>query len=131
MRLAKKLPSIFAVRKPEVELPCGPRSLRAAAGPPLHYHENEDELFLVQEGRAGFFYDDQWHEVGRGGVVFMPRKVIHTIKNIGDTPSRMLIQTHPAGFETFFARRAQEFAKPGGPDMQRIVAISAEQGIHH
>jgi hypothetical protein len=61
----------------------------------------------------------------------MPRNVIHTFKNIGDTPSRMLIQTHPAGFETFFARCAQEFAKPGGPDMQRIAAISAEHGIHH
>ena len=29
------------------------------------------------------------------------------------------------------AQTGQDFAKPGGPDMQRIVAISAEQGIHH
>jgi hypothetical protein len=59
----------------------------------------------------------------------MPRTVIRTFKNIGDTPSRLLIETSPAGFETFFARCAQEFARPGGPDMQRIIAISTEHGI--
>ncbi len=98
-------------------------------GPPPHYHVNEDELFLVQEGKMGFFYDDQWHEAGPGGVVFMPRKAVHTFKNIGDSPSRMLIQTYPAGFEAFFARCAQEFEKQDG-HMQRIIAIGADRGIH-
>jgi hypothetical protein len=36
----------------------------------------------------------------------------------------------PSGFETFFARCAEEYAKPGSPDMGRIAAISAEHGIH-
>jgi hypothetical protein len=35
----------------------------------------------------------------------------------------------PAGFETFFAESAQEFAKTGGPDMERIVDIHREHGI--
>ena len=41
-----------------------------------------------------------------------------------------LSRQSPAGFETFFARCAQEFAKPGGPDRQHVVAISSEHGIH-
>ena len=99
-------------------------------GPPPHYHENEDETFLVQEGRFGFFRDGRWEELGPGGIAFMPRNVIHTFKNVGDSPGRLLISTHPSGFEVFFARCAEEFAKPTPTDMERIMAISAEHGIH-
>jgi hypothetical protein len=42
----------------------------------------------------------------------------------------MLIMTTPSGFEKFFARCAEEFAKPGGPDMSRIAKIGEEHGIH-
>jgi hypothetical protein len=28
------------------------------------------------------------------------------------------------------ARCQEEFQKPGGPDMERVLAISAEHGIH-
>jgi quercetin dioxygenase-like cupin family protein len=99
-------------------------------GPPPHYHLNEDEWFVVQEGRVSFLVEGTCREVPAGGVVFTPRGSIHTFKNIGDKPLRMLISSSPAGFETFFSRCAEEFAKPGGPDMERIVEISAEHGIH-
>jgi quercetin dioxygenase-like cupin family protein len=99
-------------------------------GPPPHYHLNEDEWFVVQEGRVGFLADGQWQEVGAGGVVFAPRGSVHTFKNVGDKPSRMIVSTSPAGFETFFSRCAEEFAKPGGPNMERILEISAEHGIY-
>ena len=99
-------------------------------GPPPHYHENEDEWFLVQEGRVAFFSAGEWHEPGIGALVFMPRHHVHTFKNVGETPSRMLITTAPSGFEKFFARCEEEFTKPSGPDMARIAAISAEHGIH-
>jgi mannose-6-phosphate isomerase-like protein (cupin superfamily) len=100
-------------------------------GPPPHYHLNEDEWFVVQEGRAQFFADGQTLEVGPGGAVFAPRGSTHTFKNIGDQPLRMLVTAAPAGFEKFFARCAEEFTRPGGPDMERIVQISAEHGIHY
>jgi quercetin dioxygenase-like cupin family protein len=99
-------------------------------GPPPHYHLDEDELFMVREGTLRFFANDQWTQVGPGGVVFAPRRTVHTFRNVGDSPSRMTILTQPSGFEVFFARCAEEFKRPGGPDMERIVAISAEHGIH-
>lgn len=100
-------------------------------GPPPHYHENEDETFLVQEGRFSFLANGEWREAGAGAIIFAPRKSVHTFRNVGDTPGRVLIYAAPSGFETFFTRCAEEFAKPGGPDMARIFAISAEHGIHY
>jgi quercetin dioxygenase-like cupin family protein len=100
-------------------------------GPPLHYHLNDDEWFFPLEGCVEFFKDNAWTEVPIGSAVFMPRGVVHTFRNSGDKPLKMLIHTAPSGFETFFARCAEEFAKPNPPDMSRIVEISAEHGIHY
>lgn len=99
-------------------------------GPPLHYHKNEDEHFFVVDGRASFYQAGQWSEVPAGTAVFMPRGVVHAFKNVGHTPLRQIIQTTPAGFERFFQRCADEFARPGGPDLQRIAEISREHGIY-
>ena len=99
-------------------------------GPPPHYHTQDDESFHVLEGRVEFFADGQWREVAPGGTVFMPRGAVHAFRNAGTTPSRMLLSTTPSGFEIFFARCAEEFARPGGPDMPRVMAIAAEHGIH-
>ena len=99
-------------------------------GPPLHFHINEDETFHVLEGRVAFFQDSHWEEVGPGGSAFLPRGELHTFQNVGDTPARMLLSTIPAGFDLFFSRCAEEWAKDGGPDMARIFQIAAEHGIH-
>jgi len=99
-------------------------------GPPPHYHLNDDETFHVIEGRVAFFLNGEWNEVGPGGTAFMPRGIVHTFKNVGDEPSRMLNMTAPSGFEKFFARCAEEFAKGDNPDMSRIAEIGVEHGIH-
>lgn len=99
-------------------------------GPPPHWHENEDEWFNVLEGRVSFLTDGVWHEVGPGATAFVPKNAVHAFKNVGDAPLRMLITTAPSGFEIFFTRCAAEFANPAGPDMDRILEISAEHGIH-
>jgi quercetin dioxygenase-like cupin family protein len=99
-------------------------------GPPLHFHINDDEAFHVLEGRVAFFQNSTWQEVGPGGSAFVPRGQVHTFKNVGEENSRMILSTTPAGFDHFFARCAEEWAKEGGPDMDRIVRIAAEHGIH-
>jgi hypothetical protein len=78
-----------------------------------------------------FLVDGTWQEVAEGSTVFAPKKSVHSLKNVGDTPARVLTAMVPAGFEVFFARCAEEFAKPGAPDLARIVEISAEHGIHY
>lgn len=98
-------------------------------GPPPHSHAAEDEWFHVLEGRAAFLKDGDWVEVPPESTVFIPKGTVHSFKNVGDTPLKQLITVAPAGIETFFARCAEEFQKPEGPDMERILAISAEHGI--
>lgn len=99
-------------------------------GPPPHYHTREDEWFHVLEGQFAFFTGDKWTEVPVGTAVFLPKNSIHTFRNIGATPGRLLITAAPSGFEIFFQRCAEAFACPEGPDMDRIIHISAEHGIH-
>jgi mannose-6-phosphate isomerase-like protein (cupin superfamily) len=100
-------------------------------GPPPHYHEREDEIFFVQDGRMAFLVDGTWQEVPEGTTVFAPKMSVHSLKNVGDVPAQVLTAMVPAGFEVFFARCAEEFAKSGGPDLPRIVEISVEHGIHY
>jgi hypothetical protein len=99
-------------------------------GPPPHYHEVEDETFHVLEGRAEFFYDGKWTEVPVGTTVHIPKGLVHTFRNAGDQPLKQLITVSPSGFEVFFAKSQAEFSKPGGPDMERVMAICAEHKIY-
>lgn len=99
-------------------------------GPPPHCHDNEDEWFYVQEGTVSFFIDGQWTDAHPGDTVFAPRKQVHTFKNNTSKPTKMLIHTSPSGFEKFFAEAAEVFARPGAPDMQRVVQIAEAHGIH-
>ena len=100
-------------------------------GPPPHCHDNEDEWFWPLSGRAEFLKDGAWIEVPAKTAVFMPRGTVHAFRNPNSEPLHMLIQTMPGGFDQFFAECADEFAKGGPPDMDKIIAISAKYGIHY
>jgi quercetin dioxygenase-like cupin family protein len=100
-------------------------------GPPPHWHDNEDEWFVVLEGQAEFFKDGVWAAVPVGSAVFAPRGSVHAFRNAGQMMLKQLLNTSPSGFETFFTRIAEEFRREGGPDMARVVEISAEHGIHY
>jgi len=84
----------------------------------------------VLKGRAEFFKVNVRAEVPVGTAVFTPRGVVHAFRNPGDKPLRMLMHTAPSGFENFITRCSEEFAKPGAPEMARIVGIAAGHGIH-
>lgn len=98
-------------------------------GPPPHWHEKDDEWFLVVDGEAEFFMDGKWSAVPVGTAVHVPHGTIHAFRNIGSTPLKQIIHVSPSGFENFFERCAAEFRRDGGPDMAVIAAIAAEHGI--
>ena len=101
----------------------------AGNGPPIHIHTNEDEMFIVIEGRFSFFTDGRWTEGGPGTSVFLPRNKPHCFKNIGDTPGKLCVLANPPGMEIFFDRCEEPFYRETGPDMEAITAIADDHGI--
>ena len=99
-------------------------------GPPLHYHENEDEWFWPISGSAEFFIGNKWTLVPAKTAVFAPRRSVHAFRNPNSEPLEMLIQTIPGGFDKFFSECAAEFKKNSQPNMDLVVEISARHGIY-
>jgi mannose-6-phosphate isomerase-like protein (cupin superfamily) len=58
-------------------------------GPSLHRHPYA-EVFVVQQGRATFFLDDEQHEVRAGQIIVVPAGRAHRFVNSGDEPLRQL-----------------------------------------
>ena len=51
---------------------------------PNHYHDVQDELYLVHRGTATFVFDDSEHVVGEGGVVHVESTTHRQISNRTD-----------------------------------------------
>lgn len=96
-------------------------------GPPLHTHDLEDEFFFVIEGTVKFSVDGKESIVGPGGFVCATRGSIHTFKNIGATPSRMIISCTPAGLEIPFREAARLPESELTPE--RLTEIFGRAGI--
>ena len=78
-------------------------------GPPLHVHDEEDELIFVVEGTFRIKLGETIHEAPPGSFVFIPRRTPHTWQNVGDSFARFFATVMPAGaaFEQFFIRYAE------------------------
>lgn len=62
---------------------------------PLHRHLDDDEAWIVLEGRLGFIRGDERLEAGPGAAVLVPRGVAHAFWNAGDEPARYVIVMPP------------------------------------
>jgi len=74
---------------------------------PLHVHEHTDELFYVAEGTLTILVDGKRNLAEAGSHVFIPKGTPHAQGNFSDTIVRTVITFFPAGFEAFFAERAE------------------------
>jgi quercetin dioxygenase-like cupin family protein len=103
-------------------------------GPPPHTHREEDEVLYVLEGEVEFLLGEDTIPAGAGSYVHAPRGALHTFKNVGTSPSRVLFVLSPGGFEKFFleaGKPATEGSSPpeGEPDVRRIVEIGQKYGM--
>ena len=103
-------------------------------GPPPHMHSREDETFYVLEGELEFRVSDRPILATAGSVIYGPRDILHTFKNVGTTPSRMLVLVAPAGLEKMFAEVGEAVTDPfsppaGPPDIERLVAVNQKYGV--
>ncbi|WP_162467293.1 cupin domain-containing protein [Streptomyces cavernae] len=101
----------------------------AEAGPPPHTHHGESETFILLEGALHVTAGDEEFEVEPGGVVYVPKGVRHSFRNISpEQPARMYFLYLPGGMDGMF----QEIGRPGvrgqvGPplDPADVVAMGA------
>ena len=103
-------------------------------GPPPHIHRDEDEAFCVLEGEVEFLLGEGTVPAGAGTCVHIPRGTLHTFKNAGTSPSRVLGVLTPGGFEGFFLEAGEPAtegspAPEGEPDVGRIVEIGRRYGL--
>ena len=109
-------------------------TVRPGGGPPPHLHEREYEDFYVLEGEFEFYREGQEPLRGTtGGYVHTPRGVVHTFKNVGAAPGRLLVIAAPAGIEGFFAEVSEELGALAGPPTPEqvafVVSTAARYGI--
>lgn len=101
----------------------GPRD----SGPPLHIHEREDELFLVEAGSVEFTLGTEKVTAHAGDVVWAPRGFQHTFR-IDAEYARMAVLMNPGGFEGFFVNcNAMEAAGTLNPPA--AIAVGAQFGL--
>ena len=98
------------------------------AGPPLHIHHREHELFAVLAGRVRFRCGETEIEAGPGATVLIPPGAPHAFRGLGPGTARVLITLTPGHGGDFF--RAVEREGLSAPaDMARITAIAATYGL--
>jgi quercetin dioxygenase-like cupin family protein len=95
------------------------------AGPPMHVHSREDELFYVLQGHYRFYCGADSSEAVQGDLVHLPRGIAHGFKNVGDSLGVMINTISPGGFENFF--RQVSLLSESGPMQPEEVKILAEK----
>ena len=103
-------------------------------GPPPHIHHNVDEALYVREGEVEVLVGDHTTRASAGSLAYVPKGTLHTFKNVGTSPSRVVAIISPGGFEKFFLEagepaREGSSAPEGEPDVRRIVEIGQKYGL--
>lgn len=106
-------------------------------GPPVHQHDDEDELIVVLEGQIAFQTGDEEIVAGPGGCAFLPHGVPHGFQVLSDEARFLAITasaTSSPRFDAFVAEvgtpaPAPTMPDPGPVDPQRLAEISEAHGI--
>lgn len=96
--------------------------------PPLHIHEETDEVIYVLEGAVECTVEDDAFTAEAGATVTIPRETAHTFSVTGNQIARFLLLYSPAGFEGYFEEMGAylQSLPPGPPDMDKVGEKSAE-----
>lgn len=103
-------------------------------GPPPHIHHREDEAFYVLEGEIEFNVEGNSGTAGPRYFVNIPKGTLHTFRNAGTMPARILALVAPGGFEGFFAEVGEPATDPtsppaGPPDVEKVVATTPKYAL--
>ena len=89
------------------------------AGPPPHRHRELHDMFYVLEGTLTLVLGDEEVQAAPGTFACAPPGVVHTFRNDGDAPARVLNFNTPAGWEEYM--RALSRAAKDGPLTPEVI----------
>ena len=77
-----------------------------------HFHDGEDEMFFLLEGRLQVWCDGKEWTAEPGSFVFVPRNRPHSFTVTGDSPARALVVLGPPNLD-------RQIAKSGIPVVEQ------------
>ena len=80
-------------------LVAGTEELAPNAGIPKHRHLVQDEILLIQSGKAHVWLGDEERDLHAGGLVFIPANTWIRAKNVGTDPISLTFIFSAPGFE--------------------------------
>lgn len=92
-------------------------------GPPLHMHDDEDELIVVLEGEIVFRSGDDESIATSGGMAFLPRQIPHTFQVLSDSARFLSVTASTAttpAFDAFVEELGSPLAEPVLPEPTEI-----------
>lgn len=103
-------------------------------GPPVHVHEDEDEVMIVLEGEVAFRSGDD-EQIGRAGsTVYLPHGVPHTFQVLSESArfTTVAARLHGAAlFGKFVAELGEDLLEPVTPPVDVDPAAVADAGARH
>jgi quercetin dioxygenase-like cupin family protein len=108
------------------------------AGPPPNRHPTDDEAFYVLDGTFEFGVGSQTRVAKGGDFVRIPNGEVHTFRNVGQAPGRLLIINTPGTLHVNFFSQAgdpmpsatSELPVPlPSPDVARLLDVGRRNGM--
>ncbi|MBI3477045.1 MAG: cupin domain-containing protein [Acidobacteria bacterium] len=106
-------------------LVAGTEELAPGAAIPKHRHLDQDEILLIQTGKAHVWLGDEESDLHAGGLVFIPAQTWVSAKNTGTEPISLMFIFSAPGFEDTMRCNsvpAGETPTPITPEQQRDCA---------
>jgi quercetin dioxygenase-like cupin family protein len=104
------------------------QELPAGSFVPSHVHDNEDEYFHILEGVIEFEVGDEKFTLSSGDMIFLPRKIPHSIRVISPVDAKVRLDIVPSGVEEMFLEL--NLLSPEPPDMKNVIEICGRYGVH-
>jgi mannose-6-phosphate isomerase-like protein (cupin superfamily) len=79
--------------------------------PPLQAYSWEQQAYYILEGELVIQQGDRSFKVTAGSFVDIPKGILHTFKNVGTSPTRLLAIITPMGYEKSFVEWVSQYSE--------------------
>jgi quercetin dioxygenase-like cupin family protein len=131
LNLTPNLELLFKIAADEVNNSFDCFEIRAGylEGPPIHFHDHQDETFHVLDGELTIKIGDELITGKIGDFVLIPKGVVHAYANLKEgSIARAVVNVAPGGFYKYIEEITQYLSTAQPPDQAKVTEISAKHG---